>query len=79
MNLPDNISSHFVAVQQMAAEAQSDKMVPDMEVDIKQKHVTEILNAEKHDTRWHLSVLAECLWRPNSGCEHSKAVGGVFQ
>ena len=21
-----------------------------------------------------LSKLAECLWRPNSGCEHSKAV-----
>ena len=24
-------------------------------------------------------MLAECLWRPNSGCEHSEVVGGVFQ
>ena len=25
-----------------------------------------------------LSKLAECLWRPNSGCEHSVVIGGVF-
>ena len=24
-------------------------------------------------------MLPECLWRPNSGCEHSEVVGGVFQ
>ena len=24
-------------------------------------------------------MLAECLWRPNSGCEQSEVVGGVFQ
>ena len=24
-------------------------------------------------------MLAECLWRLNSGCEHREAVGGVFQ
>jgi len=24
-------------------------------------------------------MLAECLWRPNSGCEHYEAVGGEFQ
>ena len=24
-------------------------------------------------------TLAECLWTLNSGCEHGKAVGGVFQ
>ena len=28
---------------------------------------------------WHLLMLVECLWRPNSGCEHSEAVGGTFQ
>ena len=28
---------------------------------------------------WHSSMLAECLGRPNSGCEHSEVVGGVFQ
>ena len=26
-------------------------------------------------TQWHLLMLAECWWRPNSGCEHS----GAFQ
>ena len=24
-------------------------------------------------------MLVECLWRPNSGCEHSEAVDGAFQ
>ena len=33
----------------------------------------------KNATHWHSSVLAECLWRPKSGGEHSKVVGGVFQ
>jgi len=27
----------------------------------------------------HSSPLTECLWRPNSGCEHSEAVDGAFQ
>ena len=30
-------------------------------------------------TYWHSLMLAEHLWRPNSGCEHSEEVGGVFQ
>ena len=33
----------------------------------------------KNGTHWHSLMLAEHWWRPNSGCEHSKAVGGVFQ
>ena len=33
----------------------------------------------KNGTQWHSSILAECFWRPNSGCEHSEAVGGAFQ
>ena len=33
----------------------------------------------KNCVHWHSSTLAEGLWRPNSGCEHSEAVGGVFQ
>ena len=33
----------------------------------------------KNGTHWHLSTLAEHLWRPNSGCEHSEAVAGAFQ
>ena len=32
----------------------------------------------KHGTHWHSLMLAECFWRPNSGYEHSEAVGGVF-
>ena len=27
----------------------------------------------------HTLMLAECLLRPNSGCEHSEAVGGAFR
>ena len=30
-------------------------------------------------TWWHSSVLAECLWGPNSGCEHREVVRGAFQ
>ena len=33
----------------------------------------------KNGTHWHSSTLAEGLWSPNSGCEHSEAVGGAFQ
>ena len=33
----------------------------------------------KNCTHWHSLMLAECLWRPNSGCENSEAVSGVFQ
>ena len=31
-----------------------------------------ILPCRKHGTHWHSSALTECLWRPNSGCEHSE-------
>jgi len=30
-------------------------------------------------TYWHSLTLAEHLWKPYSGCEHSEAVGGAFQ
>ena len=33
----------------------------------------------KDGTHWHLSIFAECLWSPNSGCEHSEAAGATFQ
>ena len=42
-----NISLHFVAVWQMVAKMQSDKMVSDMEMKMKQRWVTEFLHAEK--------------------------------
>ena len=33
----------------------------------------------KNGTHWHSLILTGCLWRPDSGCEHSEAVSGVFQ
>ena len=33
----------------------------------------------RNGTHWHSLMLVECLWRPNSGCEHTEAVGGAFQ
>ena len=33
----------------------------------------------KNCTHWHSPMLAECLWRPTSGCEHSERVGDMFQ
>jgi len=63
----------------MAAEGQSDKMASEMEVCMKQKCVVKVLQLKKKWTLSHSSILTEHLWRPNSGCEHSEAVGGVFQ
>ena len=31
------------------------------------------------DVCWWLLMLAECFWRPDNGCEHSKVVYGAFQ
>ena len=33
----------------------------------------------ENGTCWHSSMLAGCLWRPNSGCWHSQVVSGAFQ
>ena len=33
----------------------------------------------KNVTHWHSLTLAECLWRPNSRCEHSKSLNVAFQ
>ena len=33
----------------------------------------------KNCTHWHSLMLAERLWRPNSGCEHSELMVGAFQ
>ena len=39
-----------------------------------------ILPCRKKKKSTHLVImLAECLWRPNSGCQQSKAMGGAFQ
>ena len=66
-------------MRQMAAQGQSDKLVPDMEVQMKKTYGTEFLHAERNCNHLHSSVLAEHFWRPNSGSEHSEVVGGAFQ
>jgi len=47
LNLPTNISLHVVAMQQMAAEGQSDKMAFDMDVHVKERCGIDFLHAEK--------------------------------
>ena len=48
-------------------------------VNMMQRSVTEFLHVNKKGTCWHSSTLTECLWRTNSGCEHSEVVGSAFQ
>ena len=62
----------------MAAEGQSDKMVSDTEVCMKQRCGTESLCADK---KWHLLIFIDLLnvYGYQTGCEHSEAVGDVFQ
>ena len=74
LNLPTNIPLYVVAMWQMAAEGQSGKIACGMETQMKQRCGMEFLHLKKNCTRWHSLVLAECFWRPNSGCEHSRAV-----
>jgi len=47
LKLPTNTPLHFVAAWQMAAEGQSDKMVPDVGVCMKKQCVIEFLCVEK--------------------------------
>ena len=60
LSLPTIILLHFVAVQQMAAGRQSDKMASDMEVHWKQRCVIELLRVEKiaptdvHSHLWNI-------------------------
>ena len=56
-NLPTNILLYVVAVWQMAAEGQSDKVVSDIEVQLKHRCVIEFLcveNMAPTDIHWHL-------------------------
>jgi len=46
LNLLTGVPLNFAAACQSAAEGQSDKMAPDMEVCMKQRRVTEFLHAE---------------------------------
>ena len=47
LNLPVSSPLRVVSVQQMAAEGQTDQTVSGVEVHIKQRYVTEILDVEK--------------------------------
>ena len=47
LNLPTNTSLNFVAMGQMKAEGQSDKMPSEMEVHMKQRCVSEFIHVEK--------------------------------
>ena len=47
MNLPTNIALHFVAMQQMTVEEQSDKLASDMEVCIEQSCGIYFLHVEE--------------------------------
>ena len=70
---------HVLAVWQMAGRGQPDKIVSEMEGQMRQRCVPEFVHAEKNGTHWPSSTLAERSWRPNSGYEYSEAVGGAFQ
>ena len=62
----------------MAAEGQSDKMVSDMEVHVKQRCVTEFLHAEKMaPTDIHLCLLN--IYGDQTVHVNTEAVGGAFQ
>ena len=58
----------WIFMQQMAEERQSGKTASVMEVWMKQRCGTEFLHVEKNSTHSHSSMLAECLWKLNSGC-----------
>ena len=51
LNFPTNILLYFVAVWWIAAEVQSDKMVSDMELHIKQWFLIELLHMEQMETK----------------------------
>jgi len=63
----------------MAAEGRSDRMVSDVEVQMKQRWVSEFLHAEK---KWHPLTFISACWKfmeIKQQMSHSEAVGGAFQ
>ena len=78
LNLPANIPLHFVAMSQMAAEGQSDKVVSDMEAHLNQRCIVEFFQLI-NGTHWHSSTPVQHCWKPKSGCEHREVVSGAFQ
>ena len=65
-------------MKQMASEGKSDEMTSDMEMRMKQKHVTEFLCAENIAPIDIHSCLLN-VYRDQTQSEHSEAVGGAFQ
>ena len=63
LNLPTNIALYFVAMWQVASEGQSDKMVSDMEIHMRQKCRSEFTSWGKNCTYWYSLTFAEHLWR----------------
>lgn len=64
----------------MIVAGQSDKMASNVEVCMKERCDIKFLHAEK---KWHPPchswTLAEHVWRPNNGGEHSEAEGDAVQ
>ena len=58
--------------------SESDRMVSDMKVWMKQRNGIEFLRVEKSCSHWHSSTLTECLWRPHGRCKHSEVVVVCF-
>ena len=79
MNLPANIPLNYVAVRQMTAEEQSDKMASDMEVRMKERCVTEFLHAEKFAPNDTHPRLLNVYGDQTVDVSTIEAVGGAFQ
>ena len=76
----DSILLYLVAVRQMAAEGQSDKMASDVEMYMKKRYGIEFFRVEKiAPTDIHQCLLNGYGGETVSGCEHSEVVDGVLQ
>ena len=72
-------SLRAVAMKQMAAEGQSDRMLSDMGVHMEQRYGTEFLHAEKMAPMDIHRCLLNIYGDQPVRCEHSETVGGAFQ
>jgi len=69
---------HFVVCKEMAAEEQSDKMVSDMEVCMKQRGRIEFLHAQKKIAFIIIHLLLMNIHRNQTLSVSSEAVDGVY-
>ena len=63
----------------MAAEWQSDRMMPDTEVTMDQRGGMEFAHIGKKKGPTDIQCLLNVFWKRSTGCEQSEAVGGAFQ